>query len=54
MRKKDVETHTELIHTIKSIINKKNKNNVRAIPKPTIILAKNVSRQQTTYDKICI
>jgi hypothetical protein len=49
-----METQTELMHTIKSIIYKKN--NARAIPKPTIIiLAKNVSRQQRgIFDKIYI
>jgi hypothetical protein len=52
MRKKDVETHTELMHTIKSIIDKKIKQ-CESYSKTTIILAKNVSRQQAIFDKIC-
>lgn len=39
MRKKDVETHTELMHTIKSIIDKKIKQ-CESYSKTTIILAK--------------
>ena len=55
MGKKDVETITEFMHTIKLIIDKKFKKVCeRAILKPTIILAKNGSRQQAICDKIYI
>ena len=55
MGKKDVETITEFMHTIKLIIDKKFKKVCeRAILKPTIILAKNGSRQQAIFDKIYI
>jgi hypothetical protein len=46
MRKKDREPHTELMSTIKSIIDKtKVEDNLRAIPRHSTILAKFVSKQ---------
>lgn len=48
MRKKDRESHTELMHIIKSIIDKTKKveNNLRATIRIYYYFGKNVSKQQ--------
>ena len=49
MRKKDMETHTELMSTTKSIIDKtKIEDNLGAIPRHSTILAKFISKQHIT------